>query len=33
MTPLRMHGSRVGIEVTEPLLLLGIQLHLTTSPL
>ena len=29
--PLRMHGRRVGLEVTELLLLLGIQPPLTTS--
>ena len=29
--PLRMHGRRVGLEVTELLLLLGIQPTLTTS--
>ena len=31
--PLRVHGRRVGLEVTGLLLLLGIQLPLTTSPL
>ena len=29
--PLRMHGRRVGLEVTELLLLLGIQPPFTTS--
>ena len=29
--PLRMHGRRVGLEVTELLLLLGVQPPLTTS--
>ena len=29
--PLRVHGRRVGLEVTELLLLLGIQPPLTTS--
>ena len=31
--PLRMHGRRVGLEVTELPVLLGIQPPLTTSPL
>jgi len=29
--PLRVHGRRIGLEVTELLLLLGIQPSLTTS--
>ena len=29
--PLRVHGRRVGLEVTELLLLLGVQPPLTTS--